>query len=188
MQLSPSDPFRDYDPGAYFCELTSQRADDQGTARTVRARIDAIGLEALRARAAAAETELINLGITFTVYSEASAIDRILPFDCIPRADHGGEWRQIEAGMKQRVAALNVFLHDIYHAGRVLQGRRDPRRPGLRQRQFPPGNEGLPGPLRHLCAYLRHRYRPRRGRRLHACWRTMRAHPRASPMWSRTGT
>ncbi len=121
MQLSPSDPFRDYDPGAYFCELTSQRADDQGTARTVRARIDAIGLEALRARAAAAETELINLGITFTVYSEASAIDRILPFDCIPRVITAAEWRRLEAGVKQRVAALNAFLHDIYHAGRVVQ-------------------------------------------------------------------
>ena len=47
--------------------------------------VRAIGLDALRARAAAAENDLIDLGITFTVYSEASALDRILPFDCIPR-------------------------------------------------------------------------------------------------------
>src|SRR5580698_6396353 len=121
MQPSPTDPFRDYTPGAYFCELTSQRADDQGTAASVRAQIGAIGLDALRARAAAAETELINLGITFTVYSEASAIDRILPFDCIPRVITAEEWRHLEAGVKQRVAALNAFLHDVYHEGRVVK-------------------------------------------------------------------
>jgi uncharacterized circularly permuted ATP-grasp superfamily protein len=121
MQLSPNDPFRDYDHGAYFCELTSRREDSQGTAAAVQARVARIGLDALRARAAAAETELINLGITFTVYSEASAIDRILPFDCIPRVITAPEWRRLEAGVKQRVAALNAFLYDIYHAGRVVQ-------------------------------------------------------------------
>jgi uncharacterized circularly permuted ATP-grasp superfamily protein len=121
MQLSSSDPFRDYTPGDYFCELTSLRADDQGTAGSVQARIGAIGLDALRARASAAETELINLGITFTVYSEASAIDRILPFDCIPRVITAAEWRRLEAGVKQRVATLNAFLHDIYHEGRVVK-------------------------------------------------------------------
>ncbi len=54
MQLSSTDPFNDYLSGAYFCELTSQRPGDQGTAAAVRARIAKIGLEALRARAAAA--------------------------------------------------------------------------------------------------------------------------------------
>jgi uncharacterized circularly permuted ATP-grasp superfamily protein len=121
MQLSSSDPFVDYDPGAYFCELTSKRADDQGTAGAVQARIGAIGLDALHARASAAETELINLGITFTVYSEASAIDRILPFDCIPRVITAAEWRLLESGVKQRVAALNAFLHDIYHGGKIVK-------------------------------------------------------------------
>jgi uncharacterized circularly permuted ATP-grasp superfamily protein len=121
MQLSSTDPFNDYTAGAYFCELTSRRADDRGTAASVQARIAAIGLEALRARAAAAETDLINLGITFTVYSEASAIDRILPFDCIPRLLTAGEWRQLETGVKQRVAALNAFLHDIYHDGKIVK-------------------------------------------------------------------
>jgi uncharacterized circularly permuted ATP-grasp superfamily protein len=121
MQLTSSDPFRDYDSGAYFCELTSKRADDQGTASAVQARIGMIGLDALHARASAAETELINLGITFTVYSEASAIDRILPFDCIPRVITAAEWRHLEAGVKQRVKALNAFLHDIYHDGKVVK-------------------------------------------------------------------
>ncbi len=121
MQFSPDDPFHDYDQGAYFCELTSPRGDDGATAAAIRARIGAIGLDALRARAAAAETELINLGITFTVYSEAAAIDRILPFDCIPRLVTAAEWTGLEAGVRQRVAALNAFLHDIYHAGHIIR-------------------------------------------------------------------
>ncbi len=121
MQFSSTDPFADYLAGAYFCELTSRRPGDQGTAASVRARIAGIGLDALRVRAAAAETDLINLGITFTVYSEASAIDRILPFDCIPRLLTAGEWHKLESGVQQRVAALNAFLHDIYHGAKIVQ-------------------------------------------------------------------
>jgi uncharacterized circularly permuted ATP-grasp superfamily protein len=121
MQHSRPDPFADYRPDPYFCELTTGRPGDGGAAAAVRARIGAIGLEALRARAAAAEHDLINLGITFTVYSDANAIDRILPFDCIPRILTAAEWQVLEAGVKQRVAALNLFLHDIYHARRIVK-------------------------------------------------------------------
>ena len=110
-----SDPFQAYQSGPYFCELTRDRPDDNGAAGIIRQRIASIGLDALRARAAAAENDLINLGITFTIYSESQAIDRILPFDCIPRILTAREWDTIERGVKQRVAALNLFLHDIYH-------------------------------------------------------------------------
>ena len=120
MPFAAPDPFAEYRAGSFFCELTSTRPDDDGTAARVRARIAAIGLDALRARAAAAETELIDLGITFTVYSEATAIDRILPFDCIPRLLTAAEWRRLEAGVCQRVAALNAFLHDIYHEAHIV--------------------------------------------------------------------
>jgi uncharacterized circularly permuted ATP-grasp superfamily protein len=120
MLTTPGDPFLDYEHAPYFCELATARSGDGGARDAVRARIAAIGLEALRARAAAAENDLINLGITFTVYSDANAIDRILPFDCIPRILTSAEWRRLEAGVKQRVAALNLFLHDIYHRKQIL--------------------------------------------------------------------
>jgi uncharacterized circularly permuted ATP-grasp superfamily protein len=116
-----ADPFASYDSGAYFCELAADRPGDTGAAAHVRRSIAAIGLEALRTRAAAAENDLINLGVTFTVYSEAAAIDRILPFDCIPRILTASEWRLLEAGVKQRVAALNLFLHDVYHDARIIK-------------------------------------------------------------------
>jgi uncharacterized circularly permuted ATP-grasp superfamily protein len=68
-----------------------------------------------------AERELFNLGITFTVYSKREAIDRILPFDVIPRILSKPDWEKIDAGVKQRVAALNLFLHDVYHDEKIMK-------------------------------------------------------------------
>ncbi len=149
-----ADPFGDYASGPYFCELTAQRDGDGGAGRIVRARIGAIGLDALRARAAAAETDLINLGITFTVYSEAAAIDRILPFDCIPRILTAAEWRVLEAGVKQRVAALNAFLHDIYHARHIIRDGVVPADLVLGNANYRPEMQGFPvrfGTYVHIC-------------------------------------
>ena len=62
----------------------------------------------------------LNRGTTFTVYNEEIGIDRILPFDPIPRIIPGDEWAKIEEGLKQRLYALNLFLHDIYHDQKIL--------------------------------------------------------------------
>jgi uncharacterized circularly permuted ATP-grasp superfamily protein len=154
MPLSgASDPFRDYEPGRYFCELTRQRHDG-GAAARVRARLGDIGLPALHARAAAAENDLINLGITFTVYSDATAIDRILPFDCIPRILTAPEWHEIEAGVKQRVAALNAFLHDIYHDRQITKDGVVPADLVYGNANYRPEMEGFPvrfGTYVHIC-------------------------------------
>ena len=77
--------------------------------------------DAGKRRAELAERELYNLGITFTVYSDQDVIDRILPFDVIPRLLSPADWQVIETGSKQRVKALNLFLHDVYHDGRILK-------------------------------------------------------------------
>ena len=57
----------------------------------------------------------MSQGITFTVYSENEGIERIFPFDIIPRIITGAEWDHIEKGIKQRLTALNLFLKDIYN-------------------------------------------------------------------------
>src|SRR5207248_4912367 len=80
-----------------------------------------LSIAALKQRAGNANAELYNLGITFTVYSEAKTIDRILPFDVIPRILSGDEWQHLESGITQRITALNLLLDDIYHAQRVLR-------------------------------------------------------------------
>jgi uncharacterized circularly permuted ATP-grasp superfamily protein len=114
-------PWPDYDSGRYFCELTRTRADAGPVPGWLMQRLERIGMAALRGRAAAAETELIDLGVTFTVYSDATAIDRILPFDCIPRILTHGEWALLERACIQRVTALNLFLGDIYGPARIVK-------------------------------------------------------------------
>ena len=79
------------------------------------------GWRELVQRARAAEAELYNQGITFTIYSDGDAIDRILPFDVIPRLITAADWAVIEAGVRQRVQTLNLFLADVYGPQKVLK-------------------------------------------------------------------
>ncbi|GAB0115692.1 circularly permuted type 2 ATP-grasp protein [Acidisoma sp. C75] len=150
----PEDLFHHCDPGPYVCELAPGRPGDNGIAQMVRDRISAIGLEGLRSRARAAENDLMSLGVTFTVYSDATAIDRILPFDCIPRIITAAEWRRLEAGVQQRVAAINAFLHDIYHERHILRDGTVPAELILGNANYRPEMEGFPvrfGTYVHIC-------------------------------------
>lgn len=65
----------------------------------------------------------MNQGITFTVYSEDEGIERIFPFDIIPRIIRATEWEHIEKGIRQRLKALNLFLKDIYGEQQILKDR-----------------------------------------------------------------
>ncbi|MGI4976194.1 MAG: circularly permuted type 2 ATP-grasp protein [Janthinobacterium lividum] len=146
--------FGGYDPGPFFCELLSKRERPMAQVDAIAARLDAIPLEELRRRAAVAGDELYNLGITFTVYSDKDAIDRILPFDLIPRVLSAAEWDQIERGVVQRVTALNAFLHDIYHDQRILADGVVPRALVVGNPNFRPEMIGLDVPLGtyvHVC-------------------------------------
>ena len=113
--------FSHYDPGGFFCEMFGNAERPAEHTQTVRERLDRMKPSGLRRRARASDVELFNLGITFTVYSDRNAIDRVLPFDVIPRIISKQDWQHIDAGCKQRVAALNQFLHDIYHEQRILK-------------------------------------------------------------------
>ena len=74
----------------------------------------------LRRRQAAAEVTFRQLGITFAVYGEEEAGERIIPFDIVPRLFTGGEWARLSDGLVQRVEAINAFLEDIYGERRIL--------------------------------------------------------------------
>src|SRR5215217_6347475 len=63
----------------------------------------------------------MNQGITFTVYSDNEGIERIFPFDIIPRIITSLEWKKIEEGIKQRLKALNLFLKDIYSEQQIVK-------------------------------------------------------------------
>ncbi len=79
-----------------------------------------------RKRELAAQT-LLRQGVTFTVYSDQQGTERIFPFDLIPRIIAADEWRTIERGLEQRITALNLFLHDIYHGQSILRDRVIPK-------------------------------------------------------------
>ena len=70
---------------------------------------------------AAAEFAIKEMGISFTVYSEGSNIDRSWPMDIVPRVICKKEWQQVEAGLKQRVHALNLFIDDLYHNQQIIK-------------------------------------------------------------------
>jgi uncharacterized circularly permuted ATP-grasp superfamily protein len=76
--------------------------------------------EDLRRSQQAADLTFLQEGITFTVYGSKEGTERIFPNDLIPRIIPAHEWAQIERGLTQRLTALNLFLRDIYHEGRIL--------------------------------------------------------------------
>ena len=123
MTLIREGLFKDYDPGGFFCEMFGNDVLPAEHTREIRERLQRMKMASLRRRAQATDRELFNLGITFTVYSDRNAIDRVLPFDVIPRVISRDDWRHIESGCVQRVTALNHFIHDIYHDQRILKDR-----------------------------------------------------------------
>ncbi|WP_044298061.1 circularly permuted type 2 ATP-grasp protein [Psychrobacter proteolyticus] len=83
--------------------------------------LDKVGIERLAQYNDQAADIFYRKGVTFTVYSDAENIERMIPFDIIPRVIDAKEWQQVEAGCKQRINALNMFLDDIYHEQRIMK-------------------------------------------------------------------
>jgi uncharacterized circularly permuted ATP-grasp superfamily protein len=84
--------------------------------------IQRTGQHLLGDKAREAHLTLHTEGVTFTVYSnQDEGIERVWPFDILPRIITAGEWAHIEAGLKQRIRALNLFLKDLYHGQRILK-------------------------------------------------------------------
>lgn len=143
----PADLLGAYDPGAFFDELLGRKGDADPYLATIRERLGRLDLPDLRSRADDAERELYNLGITFLIMSETEAVDRILPFDLIPRIVTAEEWRHLNAGVLQRVEALNLFLHDVYHDQKILKDGIVPRDLVLGNENFAPQMMGLDVPF-----------------------------------------
>jgi uncharacterized circularly permuted ATP-grasp superfamily protein len=108
----------------------------------------------IKDRSEAAELAIRVMGITFTVYSEGSNIDRVWPFDIIPRIIDKQEWEKTEAGLKQRVTALNHFIHDIYHDQRIIKEGIFPAEVLAQSKNFRDACVGIKPPLdvwAHIC-------------------------------------
>src|SRR5262249_4831876 len=68
-----------------------------------------------------AAASFLSQGVTFTVYNDDQGTERIFPFDLIPRIIPAQEWDLVERGLTQRITALNLFLHDVYHDQKILR-------------------------------------------------------------------
>ncbi|MFN7757413.1 MAG: circularly permuted type 2 ATP-grasp protein [Betaproteobacteria bacterium] len=96
-----------------------------------------------------AEADLVfrRVGITFAVYGDkdedGSGTERLIPFDVIPRILTAAEWRMLEAGLRQRVRALNLFVHDVYHEQAILKAGKVPAEQVLENSQYRPEMQGV---------------------------------------------
>ncbi len=102
--------------------------------------------EELKKSQQAADLSFLHQGITFTVYGNEQGTERVFPNDLIPRIIPGPEWQRIEAGLTQRITALNLFLQDIYHRGNILSDGVVPRELIYSCKHFRREMQGLPVP------------------------------------------
>ncbi len=114
-------PAKSNKPSQPFDELKVNKDEYRPVAQAVGDWLDDISIDALNHLNEQAENIFYRKGVTFTVYSDAKNIERMIPFDIIPRIIAASEWQQIEAGCKQRITALNAFLHDIYHEQAIMK-------------------------------------------------------------------
>ena len=97
----------------------------------------------IRQKKEQAELLFHRIGITFNVYGEDEGTERLIPFDSVPRIIPGGEWKNIDRGIRQRVKALNAFLYDIYHEQNILRAGLIPAEQVLANEQYQPCMQGI---------------------------------------------
>ncbi len=137
----------DADPNHFFDEVISEA----GTPRThyvkMMRRFTQLSEEDVRARRQLVNVFFRNQGITFTVYGVEEGIERIFPFDLIPRIIPAPEWEKIERGLVQRITALNEFLSDIYNDQKILKDKVVPAELVLGSKHFRREFVGVKPPL-----------------------------------------
>ncbi|MFM1869914.1 MAG: hypothetical protein RLY99_658 [Pseudomonadota bacterium] len=101
----------------------------------------------LSARREDADLMFRRVGITFAVYGESGGTERTIPFDIVPRIFPASEWSRLETGLRQRVTALNMFLHDVYHEQHILKAGVIPKEQVLNNSQFRPEMVGVDVPM-----------------------------------------
>ena len=111
-----------YELGDFFDEMFTSQREPRPHYRRLHKLLAEMTGDAFNEARSNADISFLYQGITFTVYSQQDqGIERIFPFDLIPRIIPGSEWTYLERGLTQRVTALNLFLHDIYHDQRIIK-------------------------------------------------------------------
>ncbi len=112
--------FEKYDSGSFYDEVFDGDRSTRPHYRKVVKRLDDLDMDDFELRQRKADASFLRRGVTFTVYGDEQGTERIFPFDLVPRVIPRREWEVIEAGLQQRITALNLFLCDIYHGQKIL--------------------------------------------------------------------
>ena len=113
--------FDGYNTDGFYDEMFAPDGSPRPAARMLVEGIDSFPEGEFTRRQIAAEHALLRMGITFNVYADEQGIEKIFPFDLIPRIIDANEWEWIERGLKQRIHALNLFIDDVYHDQKILK-------------------------------------------------------------------
>jgi uncharacterized circularly permuted ATP-grasp superfamily protein len=113
--------FQGYAPEDFFDEMF----EPTGSVRTHYAKLlerySGMTSEEFQKKRDLADNAFLTQGVTFTVYNDQKGTERIFPFDLIPRIIPKAEWEHVERGLSQRITALNLFLHDVYHDQKIVR-------------------------------------------------------------------
>jgi uncharacterized circularly permuted ATP-grasp superfamily protein len=120
LQKPFSPPFAQYQLDAAFDEMFDSRGKSRPHYLSLYQRLLELPPAELKQRQQTADIAFLNQGITFTVYGSDDGTERIFPYDLLPRIITAYEWGMLEKGLTQRITALNLFLKDIYHDGKIL--------------------------------------------------------------------
>ena len=143
-----------YKPGDFFDEMFSAEGQVRPHYAALLERFQTLDQEEFDQRRTAVDAAFLRQGITFTVYSDEQGTERIFPFDLMPRIIPNAEWIKIEAGLIQRMKALNLFLKDLYTDQRILKEKVIPAEDVLSAKHYRPEMVGVPVPKDiyiHIC-------------------------------------
>ncbi len=112
--------FDNYNSEAFYDEMFRPEGQIRPGYEHLKTKFETLTSQDLLNRQQTAERSMLSMGITFNVYSEGEGTERTMPIDIIPRVITGQEWEEMERGLKQRIKALNMFIHDVYNDQNIL--------------------------------------------------------------------
>jgi uncharacterized circularly permuted ATP-grasp superfamily protein len=136
----------DYKLNGFYDEMLAASGRPRTSYRRLYEQLQRLGPKELARRHDLAMQMFRNHGITFAVYPDAQGTEKVFPFDIIPRVISARTWKRLEAGLKQRLAALNLFLDDVYSRKLILKQHAVPPEIVLTSPQYLREVEGLPVP------------------------------------------
>ena len=143
-----------YDPDSFFDEMFDSKGEIRPHYRKFAESLERLSEADFRGRREAVDLAFLQQGVTFTVYGNEESTEKIFPFDLVPRIIPASEWRHLEAGLIQRLTALNLFLHDIYHDQKIVKDGIFPQEILASGKHFRPemiGFEPPQGIYMHIC-------------------------------------